>query len=65
MSASVINETSLSGDDPGHVNPIANPEFTIFTPLSPPHHNNNVFRSQPVIVRLIFEIFVVMLNFMF
>ncbi|KAG5871594.1 hypothetical protein JTB14_010719 [Gonioctena quinquepunctata] len=31
--------------DHGHVNPItyANGEFTIFTPLSPPHFNNNIF----------------------
>lgn len=42
VSASVISEQS---EDPGHVNPIATSEFTIFTPLSPPHHNNNVFRS--------------------
>lgn len=42
MSASVVSE----GGDPGHVNPIATSEFTIFTPLSPPHHNNNVFRSS-------------------
>ncbi|GLV44784.1 Cadherin 96Ca [Carabus blaptoides fortunei] len=53
VTASVVNDSTLSvtGDDPGHVNPIASSEFTIFTPLSPPHHNNNVFRThhQPVI----------------
>ncbi|CAH1955895.1 unnamed protein product [Acanthoscelides obtectus] len=33
--------------DHGHVNPIANGEFTIFTPLSP-HLNNNIFlASEP------------------
>nr|CAI5819803.1 unnamed protein product [Callosobruchus analis] len=35
--------------DHGHVNPVANGEFTIFTPLSP-HLNNNIFlASEPVI----------------
>lgn len=32
--------------DYGHVNPIANGEFTIFTPLSPPHYNNNIFLAN-------------------
>lgn len=32
--------------DHGHVNPIANSEFTIFTPLSPPHYNNNIFLAN-------------------
>ncbi|KAF5304433.1 hypothetical protein FQR65_LT07963 [Abscondita terminalis] len=36
--------------DHGHINPIANGEFTIFTPLSPPHHNNNVFLANEQIV---------------
>ncbi|VEN45721.1 unnamed protein product [Callosobruchus maculatus] len=35
--------------DHGHVNPVANGEFTIFTPLSP-HLNNNIFlASEPAI----------------
>lgn len=36
--------------DNGLVNPVANGEFTIFSPLSPPHHNNNVFLANQQIV---------------
>ncbi|KAK5642085.1 hypothetical protein RI129_008252 [Pyrocoelia pectoralis] len=42
--------SSTSSLDHGHINPIANGEFTIFTPLSPPHHNNNVFLANEQIV---------------
>ncbi|KAB0793142.1 hypothetical protein PPYR_12762 [Photinus pyralis] len=42
--------SSTSSLDHGHINPIANGEFTIFTPLSPPHHNNNVFLANERIV---------------
>lgn len=39
--------------DHGHVNPITSSEFTIFTPLSPPHQNNNVFlANQQIITRV-------------
>ncbi|CAH1170022.1 unnamed protein product [Phaedon cochleariae] len=41
--------------DHGHVNPIANREFTIFTPLSPPHFNNNIFLASDQIVTRTFE----------
>ncbi|CAH0546280.1 unnamed protein product [Brassicogethes aeneus] len=47
----VVASTS-SNLDHGHVNPISNGEFTIFTPLSPPHQNNNVFlANQQIITR--------------
>ncbi|KRT78381.1 protein kinase, partial [Oryctes borbonicus] len=50
----VASSTTIIGSnqDHGHVNPIANSssEFTIFTPISPPHHNNNVFLANQRIV---------------
>ncbi|KAJ8941344.1 hypothetical protein NQ318_004788, partial [Aromia moschata] len=36
--------------DHGHVNPIANGEFTIFSPLSLPYHNNNIFLAKEQII---------------
>ncbi|XP_030751016.1 uncharacterized protein LOC115878607 isoform X2 [Sitophilus oryzae] len=36
--------------DNGQVNPIANGEFTIFTPLSPPLYNNNVFLANEQVI---------------
>ncbi|KAF5303937.1 hypothetical protein FQA39_LY01722 [Lamprigera yunnana] len=45
----VVASSTVSLDH-GHINPIANGEFTIFTPLSPPHHNNNVFLANEQIV---------------
>lgn len=38
--------STASNLDHGHVNPATNGEFTIFTPLSPPHHNNNIFQAS-------------------
>lgn len=35
--------STVSNVDQGHVNPISNGEFTIFTPLRPPNLHNNVF----------------------
>lgn len=35
--------STVSNVDHGHVNPISNGEFTIFTPLRPPNLHNNVF----------------------
>lgn len=32
--------------DPGHVNPISNGEFTIFTPLDSCNSNNRVFHEN-------------------
>ncbi|XP_049818372.1 uncharacterized protein LOC109603335 isoform X2 [Aethina tumida] len=49
---SPVVASTASNLDHGHVNPIANGEFTIFTPLSPPHQNNNVFlANQQIIAR--------------
>lgn len=42
--------SSVSTLDNGLVNPISNGEFTIFSPLSPSHHNNNVFLANQQIV---------------
>ncbi|XP_076263413.1 uncharacterized protein LOC143198196 isoform X4 [Rhynchophorus ferrugineus] len=36
--------------DHGQINPIANGEFTIFTPLSPPLYNNNVFLANEQVI---------------
>lgn len=52
---STVVASTASNLDHGHINPVANGEFTIFTPLSPPHQNNNVFlANQQMIVSLIF-----------
>ncbi|EEZ99620.2 uncharacterized protein LOC103313170 isoform X2 [Tribolium castaneum] len=49
---SPVVASAASNLDHGHVNPVANGEFTIFTPLSPPHQNNNVFlANQQIITR--------------
>ncbi|XP_044259276.1 uncharacterized protein LOC123007849 isoform X2 [Tribolium madens] len=49
---SPVVASTASNLDHGHVNPVANGEFTIFTPLSPPHQNNNVFlANQQIITR--------------
>lgn len=45
VSASGVSERSEEEPDPGHVNPIATSEFTIFTPLSQSNYNNNVFQQ--------------------
>ncbi|XP_072377014.1 uncharacterized protein [Diabrotica undecimpunctata] len=42
---SPVTASSISDLDHGHVNPIANGEFTIFSPLST-HYNNNVFHAN-------------------
>ena len=47
---SPVVASSTSTVDPGHVNPIANGEFTIFTPLSPPHFNNNLFLANEQVI---------------
>lgn len=50
---SPVVASASSNLDHGHINPVANGEFTIFTPLSPPHQNNNVFlANQQIIVRI-------------
>ncbi|KAK4877002.1 hypothetical protein RN001_009508 [Aquatica leii] len=46
----VIVSSSTADLDHGHINPIANGEFIIFTPLTPPHQNNNVFLANEQIV---------------
>jgi hypothetical protein len=49
---SPVVASASSNLDHGHINPVANGEFTIFTPLSPPHQNNNVFlANQQIITR--------------
>nr|XP_022912483.1 uncharacterized protein PF11_0213-like isoform X2 [Onthophagus taurus] len=47
---SPVAASVASNLDHGHSNPIANSEFTIFTPISPAHHNNNVFLANQRIV---------------
>ncbi|CAH1129888.1 unnamed protein product [Ceutorhynchus assimilis] len=48
---SPVVATVASNLDHGHINPISNGEFTIFTPLSPPHFNNNVFLANEQVIR--------------
>ncbi|XP_063919861.1 uncharacterized protein LOC135134908 isoform X2 [Zophobas morio] len=49
---SPVVASTASNLDHGHINPVANGEFTIFTPLSPPLQNNNVFlANQQIITR--------------
>ncbi|XP_023311897.1 uncharacterized protein LOC108913857 isoform X2 [Anoplophora glabripennis] len=47
---SPVVASAASNLDHGHVNPIANGEFTIFTPLSTSPYNNNVFLANERII---------------
>ncbi|XP_050314355.1 uncharacterized protein LOC126748868 isoform X2 [Anthonomus grandis grandis] len=49
---SPVLASTVPNSDPGHTNPLANGEFTIFTPLSvPTRYNNNVFLANDQVIR--------------
>lgn len=58
----VVESVSSEGIDPGHVNPVANGEFTIFSPLSPSHFNNNVFHEQIFVSDYLKWLFLILCN---
>ncbi|KAJ8919683.1 hypothetical protein NQ315_006211, partial [Exocentrus adspersus] len=55
---SPVVASAASNLDHGHVNPIANGEFTIFTPLSSSPYNNHVFLANERIITRTAEDFV-------